>query len=385
MDFSILSPISDRLYESIELSHFQSIGRKLKLHTSQITPDLKGVNIAIFGISETRKSKDNIGEIFQFDEIRKSFYSLFPGNWDISIADLGDLKNGDSVEDTYFVVSQLVKFLLSQKITPVIIGGSQDLTYANYRAYDTIRPMINIVNVDKSFDLGDSSKPITNTSYIGKVILEKPYNLFNYTTLGYQTYFNAQEEIDLMEKLYFEYYRLGNLNNDIKIVEPALRDADLVTIDLKSIKSSEVSIKQKYSPNGFDGKEICAISRYAGISNRVSSFGIYEYNPSPDDDATSMLIAQMIWYFIEGYSCRQQDDQFQNKDDFNRYTVLVEGQELVFYKSLKTGRWWIETPFLAFPDTKQKKYSLLACTDEDYERATKGLVPERWYKAFKKY
>ena len=188
-----------------------------------------------------------------------------------------------------------------------------------------------------------------------------------------------------MEKLYFEYYRLGNLNNDIKIVEPALRDADLVTIDLKSIKSSEVSIKQKYSPNGFDGKEICAISRYAGISNRVSSFGIYEYNPSPDDDATSMLIAQMIWYFIEGYSCRQQDDQFQNKDDFNRYTVLVEGQELVFYKSLKTGRWWIETPFLAFPDTKQKKYSLLACTDEDYERATKGLVPERWYKAFKKY
>jgi arginase family enzyme len=385
MDFSILSPISDRLYESIELSHFQSIGRKLKLHTSQITPDLKGVNIAIFGISETRNSKDNIGEIFQFDEIRKSFYSLFPGNWDISIADLGDLKNGDSVEDTYFVVSQLVKFLLSQKITPVIIGGSQDLTYANYRAYDTIRPMINIVNVDKSFDLGDSSKPITNTSYIGKVILEKPYNLFNYTTLGYQTYFNAQEEIDLMEKLYFEYYRLGNLNNDIKIVEPALRDADLVTIDLKSIKSSEVSIKQKYSPNGFDGKEICAISRYAGISNRVSSFGIYEYNPSPDDDATSMLIAQMIWYFIEGYSCRQQDDQFQNKDDFNRYTVLVEGQELVFYKSLKTGRWWIETPFLAFPDTKQKKYSLLACTDEDYERATKGLVPERWYKAFKKY
>jgi hypothetical protein len=76
-----------------------------------------------------------------------------------------------------------------------------------------------------------------------------------------------------MEKLYFEYYRLGDVNKNIKTAEPVLRDADLVTVDLKSVKSSEVSIKQKYSPNGFDGKEICAISRYAGISNRVSSFG----------------------------------------------------------------------------------------------------------------
>ena len=385
MNFSLLSPISDRLLETIKLSHFQSVGRKIKLHTSTKTPDLEGVRIAIFGVSKTRNANHDIGESLQFDDIRKSFYSLFPGNWDVSIADLGDLDNGATVDDTYFAVTQLIKSLLKLDIIPIIIGGSQDLTYANYRAYDSIKPMINIVNVDKSFDLGDSSKPITNSSYIGKVILEKPYNLFNYTTLGYQTYFNPQEEIDLMEKLYFEYYRLGNINKDIKIVEPAFRDADLVSVDLKSVKSSEVSIKQKYSPNGFDGKEICAISRYAGISNKVTSFGIYEYNPSPDDEATSMLIGQMIWYFVEGYCCRQQDDQFNNTQDFNKYTVLVEGQELVFYKSLKTGRWWIETPFLAFTDTKQKKYSLLACTDEDYELASKGIIPERWYKACKKH
>ena len=67
---------------------------------------------------------------------------------------------GASVNDTYFAVSKLIKSLLQQKIIPIIIGGSQDLTYANYRAYDTIRPMINIVNIDKSFDLGDSSNPL---------------------------------------------------------------------------------------------------------------------------------------------------------------------------------------------------------------------------------
>ena len=384
MDFSTLSPISDRLLETIKMSHYQSLGRKLKLHTAHSIPDLSTVRIAIFGVLETRNATDHIGESFALTEVRKAFYSLFPGNWNTEVADLGDLIIGARVEDTYFAVTELIQALLQQKIIPVVLGGSQDLTYANYRAYDTIKPMINIVNIDKSFDLGDSSKPITNSSYLGKVILEKPYNLFNYTALGYQTYFNAQEEIDLMEKLYFEYYRLGDINKNIKTVEPALRDADLVTIDLKSVKSSEVSVKQKFSPNGFDGKEICAISRYAGISNRVSSFGIYEYNPSPDDEATSMLIAQMIWYFIEGFNCRVQDDNFENTEDFNKYTVLVEGQELVFYKSLKTGRWWIQTPFLSFSNTKQKKYSLLACMHEDYEQAIKGYIPERWYKACKK-
>lgn len=384
MDFSTLSPISDRLLETIKMSHYQSLGRKLKLHTAHSIPDLSTVRIAIFGVLETRNATDHIGESFALTEVRKAFYSLFPGNWNTEVADLGDLIIGASVEDTYFAATELIQALLQQKIIPVVLGGSQDLTYANYRAYDTIKPMINIVNIDKSFDLGDSSKPITNSSYLGKVILEKPYNLFNYTALGYQTYFNAQEEIDLMEKLYFEYYRLGDINKNIKMVEPALRDADLVTIDLKSVKSSEVSVKQKFSPNGFDGKEICAISRYAGISNRVSSFGIYEYNPSPDDEATSMLIAQMIWYFIEGFNCRVQDDNFENTEDFNKYTVLVEGQELVFYKSLKTGRWWIQTPFLSFSNTKQKKYSLLACMHEDYEQAIKGYIPERWYKACKK-
>ena len=92
------------------------------------------------------------------------------------------------------------------------------------------------------------------------------------------------------------------LSNNIRYVEPVLRDANIVTLDLKSIRSSELSSKQKFSPNGFDGKEICAISRYAGISNKVSSFGIYEYLPSFEDEATEMLIAQIMWYFIEGVS-----------------------------------------------------------------------------------
>ena len=384
MNYDLLSPISDRLVEDVKLSHFQTFGRNLKLHTSEIIPDLDKIDIAIIGVLDCRNSEYDLGNESNINEIRRSLYALFPGNWTSNIADLGDIIIGQRVRDTYFAVSEIVSDLLKNNIIPLIIGGSQDITYAAYRAYDNVKPMVNIINIDKSFDLGDSSKPISNNNYVGKIILEKPYNLFNYTVMGFQTYFNSQQEIDLMEKLYFEYFRLGDLNNDIKFVEPSMRDADLVTIDLSSVKSSEVSIEQKFSPNGFNGREICAISRYAGISNKVSSFGIYEYKSSIEDDATTMLISQMIWYFIEGFNCRVKDDNFENPDEFNKYIVLVEEQELVFYKSLKTGRWWVETLFLSKPHTKKTKHTLLACMQSDYDKAIGGNIPERWYKAYKK-
>ena len=384
IDFSFLSPVQDRLVDQIELLHGQAIGKKLDIHTSKSSPELKGVKIAIVGVLESRNSVDYIGEEFQIIEVRKAFYKLFPGNWLHPMADLGDIQRGNTVEDTYFALSQVVSSLVNANIVPVIIGGSQDLTYANYRAYDKISSMVNIVNIDKSFDLGDSSKPINNGSYLGKIILEKPYNLFNYTAIGFQTYFNSQEEIDLMEKLYFESYRLGDISQSIGLVEPLLRDADIVTLDLNSVKSSEVSFNQKYSPNGFNGREICAISRYSGISNKVSSFGIFEYNPSNDDQATAMLVAQIIWYFIEGFNCRVNDDDFSNQSNYQKFTVLVEDEELVFYKSKKTGRWWIEIPFVEYSNTKSQHHPLLACMYEDYETATKGTIPERWFKAYKK-
>ena len=383
MDSSYLSPVQDLVLAHNALMSNQALGKKIKIHSAQNgIPDLKDVKIAIVGVLENRNDINYIGEEFQLNEIRKCLYELFPGNWHVTVADLGDIEKGESTEDTYFALKSIVSYLLENKIIPLIIGGSQDLTYANYRAYDELTPMVNIVNVDKSFDLGDSSKPIKNNSYLGKVILKQPYNLFNYSTIGYQTYFNSQEEIDLMDKLYFEAYRLGEVTNNISFVEPIMRDANIVSVDLRCIKSSEVSTKQKYSPNGFDGKEICAIARYAGISNKVSSFGLYEYKPSKDDEATSMLMAQVIWYFIEGVNCRVDDDAL--GENHLKYTVLIEDDELIFYKSTRTGRWWIEIPFLPNFNNKLRRHTLLPCTHFDYEEGCKGKIPERWYKAFKK-
>ena len=385
IDYSFLTPVDDLILSHMDLNSSLILGNRITIHSdSSSPPELDNVDIAIIGVSEYRNSNNSLGENFSLMEIRKTFYSLFPGNWSLNLVDLGDLKLGNSVLDTYLALESIVSGLLKNNIIPVVVGGSQDLTYANYRSYDFLQKTVNIVNVDSNFDLGDSSKPIKNNSYLGKIILDKPHNLFNYSTLGYQTYFNSQEEIDLMDKLYFEAYRLGELSNNIRYVEPVLRDANIVTLDLKSVRSSELSSKQKFSPNGFSGKEICAISRYAGISNKVSSFGIYEYIPSVEDEATEMLIAQILWYFIEGVNCRVMDSNFYNEDDFQKYTVLIDDQELVFLKSVKSSRWWVEIPFLKNSNNKLEEHSLLPCMHQDYVDASKGVIPERWYKAQKK-
>ena len=385
MNFNFLSPVSDSVLAHNQLLSAQALGRKLKIHSAQHgIPDLDDVNIAILGVLENRNDVNYIGEEFQLNEIRKAFYGLFPGSWNTTVADLGDINKGETVEDTYFALKESITILVKKKIIPIILGGSQDLTYANYRAYDALIPMVNVVNIDSQFNLGDSTKPIKNNSFIGKIILNKPYNLFNYATIGYQTYFNSQEEIDLMDNLYFESYRLGAVSKDVTIVEPVLRDANIVSVDLNSVKSSEVSLKQKYSPNGLDGKEICAIARYAGISNKVSSFGIYEYKPSKDDQLTSMLVSQILWYFIEGVNYRVKDDDFLDDRNYQKYITLVDSEELVFYKSTKTGRWWIEIPFLADVNNKLKRHTLLPCMHQDYLDACNNKVPDRWYKALQK-
>ena len=385
INYNFLSPVDDLILSHMNFNSSLILGNRINIFSDVSSPpDLANVDVAIIGVNEYRNGINSLDENFSLNEIRKKFYNLYPGNWSLNIADLGDLILGENVFDTYQAMQSIISVLLKNNIIPVIIGGTQDLTYANYRSYDYLEKTVNVVNIDSNFDLGDSSKPIKNNSFLGKIILDKPHNLFNYSVLGYQTYFNSQEEIDLMEKLYFEAYRLGELNNSIQNAEPILRDANIVTLDLKSIKSSELSSKQKFSPNGFDGKEICAISRYAGISNKVSSFGIYEYLPSIEDEATEMLIAQIMWYFIEGVSCRIVDNNFHKVEDFQKFIVLVDSQELVFLKSVKSSRWWVEIPFVQNSNNKLDDHSLLPCMHEDYLDATKGVIPERWFKAQKK-
>jgi len=380
-----LSPVPKVVLAHREILPAGTLGKQIAVHSLKgELPNLQHVKFAILGIKENRRDENYRGEKLGFDVLRKALYGLYPGNWTEKIVDLGDIEQGNSVDDSYFAFKTVLEALLLKKIIPIILGGSQDLLYPQYRAYDNLGKMINLVNVDHRFDLGDAEKSITNHSYVGKIIVNEPYNLFNYSVLGYQSYFNPPEEIALMDRLYFDAYRLGAVTKDITEVEPIIRDADIVSIDVAAIKSGDLSYKYYKSPNGFDSREICAIARYAGISNRVSSFSVFELKEFEQEESAATLIAQVIWYFMEGVNFRIADEDFMDESFYNTYQVPVDDDVLVFKKSKKTGRWWIELPFISDVNNKLKRHTLLPCTYGEYLSATNQEIPERWFKARQK-
>ena len=376
MVFDFLQPVTEELVKYVGELSKQTLGNKIVLHTEADFPNLDNVNIALITVDEYRGAEvENSDE--DFVNFRKYLYSLFPGNWNFTIADLGTIQPGASLEDTYFLVKSISEDLIRKKITPIIIGGSQDLTYPLYRAYDNLDQMVNLVVVDNAFDFAKETALPFN-SYLSRVVVEEPCNLFNFANLGYQTYFNSQEEIDLVEKLFFESYRLGEVSNNITIAEPVMRDADLVSFDLCAVQSSYSGNYQQFNPNGFTGKEICALARYSGISDKVSSLGLFNFYNSVKEVS---LVAQILWYFLEGYAFRSNEYPFGSKENYFKYIVPIEEEELVFYKSDKTGRWSIEIPFILNGNNKIKRNTLLPCTHDDYLAACEQERPERWWKA----
>ncbi len=380
MPFEFLEPLDATLVSYIQELPAQSLGKKAILHTEDVFPETETAAIAIIGVPDNRGMNDKKDHV-HLNYIRKELYSLFPGNWDKVIIDLGNIPSGETVQDTYYALKSIIEALIKGNVIPIVIGGSQDLAYGMYRAYDKLEQMVNMVAIDSRFDFGTEDEPISAKSYLTRIIIEEPNNLFNYSNIGYQTYYNSQEEIDLIEKLYFDAYRLGEISNDASIAEPVFRDADMVCIDMTSVRSADSGNIVKFIPNGFDGKEICTLARYAGISDKVTSFGIFNQEDTRQEAA---LIAQVIWYFIEGMHYRSNEYPFGSKERYIKYIVPMEGEELIFYKSDKTERWWIDIPFVSGVDNKLKRNTLLPCSYQDYISACNNEFPERLWKAQRK-
>ncbi|MEB8327792.1 formimidoylglutamase [Flavobacteriaceae bacterium KMM 6897] len=382
MAFDFLVPIEDKVLAHCELLPPQALGKNIFKHTERKgLPVLANATIAIFGVHESRNAFEKKMGRLDISGLRLQLYKLMLGNWNSTIVDLGDVEEGETVEDSYFVVKEIVAGLLEENIIPIVIGATQDITYPTYRAFDGLKNMVNLVAVDSRFDFGDAEELISSNSYMSKIITDKPNNLFNFSNIGYQSYFNAQEEIDLMERLLFDAYRLGEIAFDVSLSEPVLRNADIVSLDARAIRAADIGMSDNFSPNGFTGREICAIARYAGISDKVSLFGLYEIENSVQ---SFQLMSQIIWYFIEGVNFRIKESPYINKDSFTKFIVPTDDEDLIFYKSNLTERWWVEVPSILTSHNKTNSPALLPCTEKDYLEACNQNIPERWFKAYKK-
>ncbi len=333
-------------------------------------PDITDADIVLVGVNETRGSgiADN-GENAA-NHIRKQLYQLHYWHTDVVIADIGDIKTGATLNDSYAAVQTVLAELFRMKKTVIILGGSHDITLAQYFAYKELQQVVEATCIDATINL-KGENPLRSENFLLEMLTGEPNLVKHYNHIGFQSYFVHPRMLETMDKLRFDCYRVGTAKENIEEMEPVIRNTHLLSFDISAIKYSD-SPASTESPNGFTGEEACTLARFAGLSTHVNSFGIYGYLPNQDiKELSARQISQMLWYFIDGKSRSKQEAAMEDRHHFNEYHTSFTEVDSVFLQSKKTGRWWMQLP--------NKKF--IACSYNDYVHASQNEIPERWLRA----
>lgn len=356
------------------------LGSIIESYTASF-PELKGPGCALISVPEFRGANNPNNPISAF---RSLFYRLHPeANWKLPIYDLGTIEPGATIQDTYFALANVVSELVKNQIIPIVVGGSQDLTMAMYQGYEKLEQLVNTCAIDRSIDIGSTEDTLHSKNYLGHMLVQRPCYLFNHAVIGLQQPYAPAAEFELFEKLFFDTCRLGEFNQDFRLAEPHLRNADIISFDLQAIKAADLGTTTG-APNGFTAAQFCQVCKYAGISDKVTSIGFFTEDTLGQVGTT--LLAEGIWYFLQGYFARVGDFPFGSKADYTKFTVFMDevSRELIFYKSNKSARWWMEVPYPPQSGSRFERHHMVPCNKSDYDNAMKNELPDLWWKTYQK-
>ena len=331
-------------------------------------------DVAILGIPEGRGSKClDVAEAP--DAIRRHLYTLTTFSPEIRIFDLGNIRCGNTVKDTYAAIKMVAEELVVFNIPVLILGGGQEVTIPIIEGFNLQESKLVIVDDRVDNSIAEDCPP--DESYINNLSAGT-----SLTVLAGQSYFIGQNDHELFaEGFNGEIVTLGNLRSDPKEIEPLIRNSNLVSFDFGSLKSAEAPGQYRVSPNGLTGEEACQISWYSGISTSPVWFGMFGYAPSIDVSSSgAMMAAQICWYFMNGITKRLDTEPVDEATDFEAYHVNIDGleDEITFLRHPVSHRWWLEVP----SDDCTNFPVRVPCSKKDYHNACQNEIPERWWKYF---
>jgi formiminoglutamase len=300
--------------------------------------------------------------------VRKQLYAMYNWHTSIAMADAGNVVVGNTLKDSHAALDFVLATLHKLGKIVVVIGGSHNLTLSQYNAFAINQEVVDASVVDMLMDL-DESETIAVDNFLYSMLTETPNYIRHFNLMGFQSYFTNPTMLETLDKLHFDCHRLGKVREDIHEMEPIFRQSDFCSFDINAVKHSDAPCNKSTSPNGLHGDEVCSLTRFAGMSDKCCSLGIYGYLPENDThDLTAILIAQMIWYFVDGIYFKQHESNFEDKTQFNEFHVNMTGHDVSFIQSKRSNRWWMRMP--------NKNY--IACTRNDYLCAANNDIPDRW-------
>jgi len=344
------------------------IGRALKLYEDEF-PDLDDADLVLVGCGEQRGAA-LLHPSSAANVIRNEFYSLFHWHQDIRLADVGNLKTGKSLNDTYAALKMVLHELMQAGKTVVVLGGTHDLMLAQYQAFADDRRLVDAVGIDAAIDINIDS-PFRSDNFLMELLTAEPNYMRHYSHIGFQSYFVHPRMLETMDKLRFDCFRVGNVKEHLDEMEPVIRNCHLLSFDIAAMAHA-FAPANTLTPNGFNGEEACTLMQYAGMSPHMQSIGIYGYRPEKDvENLTARQISQMLWYLMDGRSRGSREALMDERESFNEFHTAFAEVATTFLQSKRTGRWWMQLPDKQF----------IACSYKDYLLASSNEIPERWLRA----
>jgi hypothetical protein len=348
-------------------------GSFVKQHVSfSIKKDVQ-FDAVVIGLPDNDQGNDFAGA----DCMRNELYKLASLTKSLSILDLGNLKCSNNIGENIETLYKVLQILYPLSVKIVLLGGNAHLqNKVIYNFYKIEQYPLNYVDVNSiitwdNFPIDPLAiNPVNSVSQ----------NQLNYINLGFQLYYVEKEILEFLHDANFEAYRLGLIRNNVSNFEPIVRDANVLSISLDSVKFSDAPAARFSSPNGLSGDEMCQLAFYGGYSSSLKIFNISDIETASDPrNTTSALASQALWYLFEGFANNTYEDPGLNPENFAKYHIHIDmaNQDLAFYFSNLTQRWWMEVSL----DSDKRKI-LVSCNASDYELACKQEIPERWWRLF---
>jgi arginase family enzyme len=364
-----LDPVSVHEISGDEEYKDGQVGKLIAVYEEDF-PDLSEADLVLVGCREERGTKRTRSSFHAPDAIRQQFYRLYHWHSDFKLVDIGNIRSGASLADSYAALRSVLSELSALGKTVIILGGSHDLTMAQYQSYVSRKKLIEVTCVDALVDINIDSA-FKSDNFLMEMLTDEPNFIHHYNHIAFQSYYVHPNMLETMDKLRFDCYRVGKVKEHIDEMEPVLRNSNMLSFDIAAL-AYHAAPASHLSPNGLSGEDACALMRFAGLSPNIDSVGIYGYFPEKDQhELTAKQIAQMIWYFLDGRNKGRREAMLSEKDSFNEYHTAFAEVQTTFLQSKKTNRWWMQLP--------DQKY--IACSYNDYLLASSNEVPERWLRA----
>lgn len=330
---------------------------------SMIKHELGEGGIALIFCNEERGAgRDGVAK--DFFKIREYLYRLSVSDFEIPIYDLGDLKSGKTLEDTHCILKELVLACCDRGIIPVIIGGGNDLAHAIFSALNQQERNLNYTQISNEVALSSEGETINDKNFLYQMLYSKDFSIRNYAHLAYQKHLNELQSVKLLENIDFEVVRLSEMMNTTENTEPYFREAHLVTLNCDAVESFEGAFSINSQVNGLNRREICAYMSETGLGQNLKAVGIFNFNSLSQKPLHHQLLAQMVWYLLEGINIQKTHPK---ERDYEYYTLLLENFEYRFKKDTFSGLWYFEKSNGVF----------VPCSRADYDNAKKGILNKR--------